>query len=277
MNALTGKAFDSFSEVVFIHRQGPVVDSKAFKLARLDQSIVDSLYQTLPLADRVKINNLIISNTMQQAIAKKDSLLALKGANFARGTHSNDYLKGQKVFQNHLIRFYGSTGDTAQYLQQMVSYVDHFYMSVPIDSVTQMLAADSAVLAAGRKRAEQLNQRIFAGDSIQLQDESRVQTFNQPLTGMEHLSMLNNSAYAVYRSGTTNKQYLARALIWSERTVELAPNPAVYDTLAHLLYRLALYSEAEAMQQKAVEMAREENANTEHLQEELKKMKQRTL
>ncbi|RDV16313.1 hypothetical protein DXT99_03650 [Pontibacter diazotrophicus] len=279
VDALPAKAFNSFAEVVFIHQQGPHVDSKAFKRARFNQKLVDSLYTTLPLQERISINNLIISNTMEEAIAKRDRDLAYKGASFARGTYTTDYKRGNMTFQNNMMRFYNSTGDTAQYLQLLVSYVDEYYMGVPVDSVEQMLAADSAAMAASRDRMRLLSQNKPNSDSVQVHQRAYMRTGAQPNAGRSHLMMLNNSAYAVYRTGTTNNRYLTRALSWSKRAVELAPNSGYYDTLAHLLYKLEFYTEAEAMQEKAVEMARTENAHThtEHLQQELIKIKNRSL
>ena len=66
---------------------------------------------------------------------------------------------------------------------------------------------------------------------------------------------LNNAAWNVYQTGTRNSQYLWRAAQWSKRTVDLAPAAYNYDTLAHLLFPLRFFYEAEAMQQHAVAMA----------------------
>jgi hypothetical protein len=68
-----------------------------------------------------------------------------------------------------------------------------------------------------------------------------------------------------------------RALQWSKRTVDLDPAAYNYDTLAHLLYRLRFFSEAAAMQQQAIAVARQEKASTTAYEQELQKIKKRTL
>ena len=88
---------------------------------------------------------------------------------------------------------------------------------------------------------------------------------------------LNNGAYGIYETGTQNPKYLTNALLWSKRSIELDPQAAFYDTLAHLLYRLGFYSEALATQEKAVELARSTKQPYKHLQDELVKIKNKTL
>lgn len=88
---------------------------------------------------------------------------------------------------------------------------------------------------------------------------------------------LNNAAYSFYTTGTRNTDHLFRALRWSKRSIELQPLAANYDTLAHLLYRLGFYTEAESTQQKAVEMAKAEKRELKNLQDQLIKIKKRTL
>ena len=93
------------------------------------------------------------------------------------------------------------------------------------------------------------------------------------------LMELNNAAWSVYQTGTHNSQYLWCAAQWSKRTVDLAPAPYNYDTLAHLLYLLRFFYEAEAMQQHAmaVAMARQAKAVATTYEQELEKMMKRTL
>ena len=84
---------------------------------------------------------------------------------------------------------------------------------------------------------------------------------------------LNNAAWRVY-SWSKDKNMLAKALLWSQQSIELAPKPEYYDTLAHLLYRLKFYNEAESMQLRAVELAPRSSTS---FQKELTKIKKRQL
>lgn len=63
----------------------------------------------------------------------------------------------------------------------------------------------------------------------------------------------------------------------SKRSIELSPVSAYYDTLAHLLYRLDFYAEAESMQKKAIELGKAEKRDVKGLQDELEKIQKKTL
>ena len=91
------------------------------------------------------------------------------------------------------------------------------------------------------------------------------------------ITELNNGAWSVYQTGTHNREYLLRATLWSKRTVELDPAAYAYDTLAHLLYRLQFYEEAESKQQQAINYARQEKISPVPYEQALQKMKKRQL
>ncbi|MFD2515713.1 hypothetical protein ACFSRY_17705 [Pontibacter locisalis] len=274
VNQLPVSMADSFPEVVFIHEFGPVVDSKAIKFARLNGEMVNKLYKTLPLAQRVAINNKIIGNTSRQAIEHNDRALALKGASFARGTWGNDYRKAQRTYDNNMLRFYGATNDTANHLLSLITYYDRYYMPVSVDSVEKMMVGEEALRETNREKHEEDIKAIPKGTTRETQTVVRI---SKSSPSQSFYSNLNNAAYQVYLSGTTNEAYLNRAMAWSKRTISESPKPAYYDTFAHLLYRLKFFSEAEAMQEKAVELARKEKVPTTYLEQELLKIRQRKL
>ncbi len=66
-------------------------------------------------------------------------------------------------------------------------------------------------------------------------------------------------------------------MVWSKRTVDLDPTAYNNDTLAHLLYRLGFYAEAEAREQQAVELARQGKLPSRMYEQEIAKMKKRQL
>lgn len=276
---LPAKAFYQPTEVLFILESGPVVGSPAFQLSRLSQRLIDSLYRALPLPQRVAINNLIIKNTMAQATAAKDRSLAEKGANFARNTWTNDYAKGARTYERNMLTFYQNIGDTTAYLRQAVPYYERYYLNLPADSVKKALAA----LQVFRQRQPALLQRL---DSAARQRASghrpvAVASTVQPIAvggpPASFLQELNNGAWTIYQTGTRNKNYLSHAITWSKRTVDLDPAAYNNDTLAHLLYRLGFYAEAEARQQRAVELARQEKVSSIPYQQALEKMRKRIL
>jgi hypothetical protein len=267
------KAFNQFSEVVFVYECGPIVDSRAYTLARLNKQLIDSLYKTLPLAQRSNINNLIIGNTMQAAIAKRSPQLAMQGANFARGSwaSSRNYQLATRAYEQNMLRYYQALHDTTQYLPMLVRFYEQHYMATPADTVRRQQAAARSL--------QQPFQNPRPYPNLAQPDSAAKQIKVYPTsTGIDIYAVdLNNGAWTVYTSGTRRSTYLVQAMRWSQRTIDLDPRAAYYDTLAHLLYALRLPTEAEATQQKAIDLAKKEGQPTAGFQEALRKIKTRTL
>ncbi|AKQ44617.1 hypothetical protein TH63_01585 [Rufibacter radiotolerans] len=268
VDQLPVSAFDNFSTVQFILEQGPIVDSKAFVFSRSNKTIMDSVYKTLPYTQRSKINNTIIGNTMRKATQTKDKALAQKGATFARSTWNQDYTRGQRAYQSNMVSFYKSIQDTANYLREAVTFYDRYYMAISEDSVKKLMTAQ----AENRKRQMSQPKPTSGG---QTSTQTTYVTTTSAVS--DFLNQLNNAAFSIYETGTRNPTYLTKAMLWSKRTVEISPASGYYDTLAHLLYRLELYAEAEAMQQKAVDLAGKEKQSSERFRQSLQKIKNRTL
>ncbi|TGD78458.1 hypothetical protein [Hymenobacter wooponensis] len=266
------KAFDRFSEVVFIHDCGPVVDSRAYKLARLNKRLIDSMYATLPLAQRTAFNNLIISNTMQAAITRRDQNLAMQGANFARGTWSTkDYRRGMRTYEQNMLHYYGAVKDTTRYLPMLVNFYEQHYMATPADTIRRQQAAQRALRSSFQNPSPYPN--LARPDST-----IKVTWVESKTTPVDTYALdLNNGAWALYKSGTRRTTYLTQAMRWSQRSIDLDPQSGYYDTLAHLLYVLRLNAEAEVTQEKAVAQAKKEGRPAGEFQETLRKMKARTL
>ena len=264
--------------MLFILESGPVVGSQAYQLTRLNQQLIDSLYRVLPLPQRMAINGLIIKNTMAQATAAKDRSLAEKGANFARSTWNNDYARGGRTYERNMLAFYQSTKDTTAYLRQAVPYYERYYLNLPADSVKKALVA----LQAFRQRQPALLQRLDSAARQRargLRPGAVASTVQQITVGppAAFLQELNNGAWAIYQTGTRNKNCLTHAITWSKRTVDLDPAAYNNDTLAHLLYQLGFFAEAEAREQRAVELARQEKVAASSYQQALEKMRKRIL
>jgi hypothetical protein len=268
VQVLPVKAFSNFSEVVFVLECGPLLNSRAYKLASLNQPLVDSVYRTLPLARRTAINNQIISNTRQAAVSQRSSTLAGEAALFAQRTwnSSKNTEQGYRAYQQTMLYYYQAVRDTARWLPALAAYYE-YYMRTPVDSVRRRLARQQALRMETPRPYPNL-----------AQPDSTVRIIRVESKGPDTYALdLNNGAWAMYTSGTRNKQYLTQAMHWSQRTLDVDPQAAYYDTLAHLLYRLRLYAEAEAMQQQALSLTRQQGLPTANAEEELRKMRRRTL
>ncbi|RZK31045.1 MAG: hypothetical protein EOO63_05155 [Hymenobacter sp.] len=284
---LPARVFYQPTEVLFVLESGPVVGSPAFQLSHLSQKLIDSLYRVLPLPQRMAINSLIINNTMAQAAATKNRSLAEKGASFTRGTWNSDYAKGVRISERDMLNFYRNAKDSTSYLRQAVIYYERYYLNLPADSVKKTL---EALQASRQRQAAFLSRPNFAARQRAARQRPTVAaTTGQPVVtaGAVYMSRnnapasflqeLNNGAWAIYQTGTRNKNYLSHALTWSKRTVDLDPAAYNNDTLAHLLYRLGFYAEAEAREQQAVALAHQEKTATAPYQQTLEKMRKRSL
>lgn len=172
-----------------------------------------------------------------------------------------------------MLDFYRLTKDTTNYLPQVTSFYQRYYMSIPADSARKALAAQAA-----QQQAQLANrQRIEAAGGFKPGTVVVATTVRGAGPTPAFLNELNTGAWNVYLTGTRNRRYLTQAAEWSKRTVDLVPRAAYYDTLAHLLYRLRYFAEAEAMQQQAVAQAAPDGMNANQFEQELRKMKARQL
>lgn len=79
---------------------------------------------------------------------------------------------------------------------------------------------------------------------------------------------------------THNMNYLTKALQWSKRSIEIDPDPAYYDTLAHIFYRMGLFDEAILNRNKAIALLMknpEQKKQLEDARTEVTKMQERSL
>lgn len=257
----------NYQEVLFILKAGPIVDGNAYKLARINKYLIDSIFKTEPLADRVAMNNATIANTMNSAIANKNFERAIAGANFTRGTWTNNRVEGQKNWSLKIIQYYLGVKDTSKYLQQASLFYDQYYMRISADSVRKR---DSLNYAVTKDNAKEIA-------SMRINDTTVRRTFSFVYPKDRYATELNDGAWNFYLIAGNKSDYLIKAMLWSRRTIELSPKPSFYDTYAHLLYKLKFYDEAESMQKKAVESGKAAKIDIKRYQEEYEKIKNRIL
>jgi len=288
VNNLAIKALNDYQEVLFILKAGPLAYGKTFTLAHTNRKIIDSIYKTEPLELRKQINNNIIVNTRNEAIRKKDAIMARQLSQFVQGSWSNDYRRGGKAAQEELLYYYSTVKDTINYYSQAAFFYDNYYMRISADSIKKMQQK-----AMETNRLQTMERIKEVNPSVRLERPPVLVPGNKTVvrTGIittiatggpissDVPSVLNNAAYTFYSLGTHNTANLTKALLWSKRSLELSPNHfAYYDTMAHLLYRLDFRDEAILNQKKAIELAKQNstaiNMNIEPLKKELAKMQE---
>lgn len=275
--------FNDYQTVLYILEAGPYSDGTAYKLAYTNRTIIDSIYRSEPLAKRIALNHAIINNTMWDAARKKNLQRANAGANFTRATYSKDYRAGEKAFNSQMLWYYTTVKDTASYFRTASYFYDNHYMNISADSIKKIEARQ---LEVQRKTRQEVSNRSTISnakrDSIFKNIDPkllRTESFTIVGTGntSSYANELNNAAWKFYELGTKNINYLTKAMIWSRRSIDLSPNSAYYDTLAHILYRMGYYEEAIKTQQDAIKKARGIKSNIQVLEKELEKFKKRTI
>jgi hypothetical protein len=283
VNFLPISALNDYQTVLFILKAGPYVYGKSYTLAYTNRKICDSIYKTEPLTERLAINKHITNNTYFEAVKTKNAALAQQLATFYRNTSSNskDFRQGFISSTKMLLQYYMAVKDTANYLQQASYFYDSYYMNISADSAKKLdkvqRKSQIDLLNSGKK--------VISADSIKKlmakqgdKTTVRREVFSTSAPALNVANELNNAAYSFYTTGTTNPNYLSKAIIWSRRSILFNPIYGYYDTLAHLLYRYGFYAEAEVNQTLAVELAKK-NApqEAERMKKELDKIKKRAI
>ncbi len=276
---LTVSDLNNYAEVLFILQAGPLYFGKAYKLAYTNYAIIDSIYKTASYSDRYTMNNTIIINSFNDAIANKSVQKANMVAGFVRNTWGNDYKEGAKQSALKMVQFYQAIKDTNNYLQQASYYYDQYYMNISLDSIKKL-----ELMNVEKMKSMSLNgvKQLLNADTLMMGDTTKIvrRQVRQTVSVSSSNSFateLNNAAYSFYLIKTKNPTYLTKAMFWSKRSIEIEPKAAYYDTLAHLVYLFGFYVEAESTQEKAIELAKQEKQNTKQYEEELAKIKSRSL
>ncbi len=276
---------NDYQTVLFILKAGPYADGGAYKLAYTNRKITDSIYRTETPQVRSAINSAIISNTMNNAIKTKNITQALAAANISRSISRSDYQRSQRNHASNMIHYYKSVGDTTSYFNEAGRFYDTFYMKLSADSMQKIEAETKKRSLDSQTKAIQKTTKVISKaqmDSLIKANPTMItrrdtMRFSTTSSGSTFALGLNNAAWNFYQTGTTNINHLTKAMIWSRRAIELNANGGYYDTLAHILYRMGYFAEAVKTQEDGIALAKIQKRSVANMQEELKKMKSRTL
>lgn len=277
---------NDYQTVLFILRAGPYADGTAYKMAYTNRKIIDSIYKSEPIELRSEINRSIIENTLLNAIKNKSIMRANAAASIARNSIRSNYQKSNQMYNYTMLRYYKAVKDTANYLMNAINYYDSNFMNISADSAKKMEEKNRKSLAESNKQKlfgdrkfaskEKIDSLIEAGGKMTTSKETSLISYVS--TGSNfHAKNLNYGAWEFYKTGTTNINYLSKAMIWSRRSIELNPSPENYYTLAHLLYQMNYHAEAIKTLEEAISIVKAKKINTKVFEDSLKKMKTKTL
>lgn len=268
VNTLYVRDLNDYREVLFILKAGPIIDGRANSLLNANRKIVDSVFKTELYDVRVAINTRMSDNTMASAIANKNLNRAHSVANLTRSSWmKDDPMLGMRNGDAKLLQYYTGINDTLRFLRQASMHYDRYYMNVTTDSIRRLNEKNEA-----RARSNANEQALLAKPA-----GATIRSVGYAFAANDYAQQLNNGAWSVFSTRTKEPGFLTKAMLWSKRSIELNSNSFNHDTLAHLQYRLGLFSEAEASEMKAIELGRTEKRDVSKMQDELAKIKKRTL
>jgi len=246
---LTIKELDDETELAFLIRSCPIINSRTFQLIHQNPILYSNVFESFPMEDRKMINQKIIAKSRSKAFREKDKNYLYAVSSFLSGSYGKDFKEGSKASQKMQLDFYKETKDLRLYFISAKNYYSFFLEKINIDSI----------------RNAELNQTIQRPDGAIMKGGSLYQTGNQ----------LNDIAFAIYEL-SNDKEQLGFALKLSEKTLEYN-TPSFIDTYARILYRLGGKKDAIEWQQKAISIGDSTHQPNDELKKVLIEMQTGTL
>lgn len=242
---LPADSLKSLSKLAFIAQMAPIIGSSADLKLRGNYRIFTEAWLTIPLTDRVTINNRINGKSIEKAIQEKNETYAYKVATFARSTYSGDLFGGKKSYDYYLLRFYKETNDVQQYRGRAIEYYDNYYMTLSVDSIKKVDSERRNLQAVNTKPVA-----VAKADSGTFKQRQVKQFAYAPIT-QNFTRELNDAAWNFYKmfDDSVNTR---KALQWSKRANEFYESPEAMDTYARLLYKTGNSTEAAVWMEKAI-------------------------
>ena len=280
VSTVPAEQLEEYETVLFILEAGPYADGNAFKVAFANKNLISSIYRNSTGGTFSKIRTTITDNTMINAIRTKNLNQAKAVGNYLKELAGPIY--GPKNYTSTLLSYYKGVGDTTNFIKEAITFYDENYMTLTAETIKKMQQK--------YLHSEILKTLPFSTPTVVKSDNDSIEiaaigvknktiSISSIPVGNDNLyaNILNNIAWDFYKTGTKNINYLTKAMIWSRRSIELYQSANYYDTLAHILYRLTYLNEAIKIQELAISQAKIQKIPFATMQEELKKMKNKTL
>lgn len=264
VSSLQVRDLDNFETLSFLLQQGPLLQSKTYRLIYMNKTIVDSIYHKLPLNVRKKMNGKIIKNTLQKAVQEKDVSLAQSVSHFVYNSwqESNGFL-AEMESERTMVDYLEQIVDTTQYFPRATRYYNRFYISLTPDSMFKMN------LAAHNKKPFYTSLDSATKEKWNQIPEARKRYYDTLFAKSLH------HAAASFVKLKANGARIYTALQWIQAAIGWRTDvPEYYHTFAEILASLDLYQEAIDKEQQAIKLSEKQKKNTADYQRNLKKLKQ---
>ena len=257
---LSEDSLKSESTLIFIAQMAPTIGTKADNQLRKNFPVFNKAWYSMPMPQRININNRIIHKSMKKAIEEKNESFAYRVATFARNTNDNNTQAGIKVYDMNMLNYYRETNDTINYLVRAIHYYDRYFMIVNPDSIKRI---DSLRLNLQTRTVTPPGDAMITKKMISYAPIA--QNFTREL---------NNGAWSFYKM-TRDSLHLRKALQWAKRANDFFVSPEAMDTYARLLYRTGSQQEAINWETKAIDQRKKQGYNTQEYETTLESMKKK--
>jgi len=245
----------------FITQQSPVTGSKARRIIYKDRTLFNQVWNSLPLDERVLINQRTISKSMTLAVTQKDESYARTVARFAANTYAPE--KQDAIYEQQLLNYYYRTADTARYLALGLTCYNREFEALTNEKINQV-QKERLEQAFAKALADTLNRPAGAQRMVR---SAPVASYPSAVA-----SRMNQAAYTFYKMDRQGL-YLANTLEWIKRAVEIFPTPNNQDTYARILYRSGEKDLAISYEEKAIEDSKKQGSERKEWQSLIEKMK----
>ncbi|MDB5253134.1 MAG: hypothetical protein JWP27_2303 [Flaviaesturariibacter sp.] len=249
VRTLPADSLRSVRTLVFLARQAPVLGTAADTALRKDRALFDRAWYSLPLPDRIQINNRIISTSMSKAAANHDLPFASRVAGFAQQVHAPNTANGSRAAMRAMLGYYDEVKDSAAYVALARYYYGRYFMTIGLDS------AERADVRAEQSMPARID-TLVNGNKVSYVQARRVKPVSQSLAGE-----LTRGAHAVMRLSSKPSD-LATAATWVERALQLYKTVEGLDLYARLLYRMGEQKKAMDIQQELIALRQKQKFPT---------------
>ncbi len=235
----------SLSFLQFVLKSAPLVASTAQGFVEKNRDNYNMAWYRMPLQERSAINNRIYHKSLAKAVEDKDIAYIYRLAAFRQSNFQAEPNRVRQVFPQVLLQYYKGINDSTQYLNNVKSFYDTYFMTINADSIQRIDSINKAKIFNGRPLINPPG-----GGAIAVEANGKIIRFTPQ--ALYYASNLNDGAWTVYTY--TNKPYfLNKALLWSKRAIEFSPTAEIMDTYARLLYKTNYKEAAIEWETKAIE------------------------
>jgi hypothetical protein len=274
---------DSANSIEFLQyvlRCAPAIGSAAQKYTEKKRDNYMMAWWRMSLKDRIQINNRIIFKSLNKAIQDKNISYAYQIASFRQSTFTDKPEEGSKEHAQVMLTYYKGVNDTVNYMRNVFSYYDRYYMNVKPEEVKR---EDSLALKNmfqilpnkmnGALVSKHQTDTYLNKDSTKQLIRKFTQTVQFAPKSKYYANALNEGAWNIY-SFTDNVNYLNKAILLAKRALEFSEEPEIADTYARLLYKTGNKQAAILWEQRAINLIAKKGLSSNEFEKVLRSMQQ---